>query len=96
MKAATKTTLRRKVKEHNLKNRGGKGKKVTFKMLSDVFDRGVGAYHTNPGSVRPSVTGPEQWAIARVNTFLKAVRTNRFPKNKFDTDLLPTGHPLKS
>ena len=47
-------------------------------MLSAVFERGVGAYNTNPGSVRPSVTGPEQWAYARVNAFLFAVRTGRY------------------
>lgn len=65
-------------------------------MLSAVFRRGVGAYNTNPQSVRPSVTSSDQWALARVNVFLGAVRTGRFKRGKFDRDLLPEGHPLKT
>jgi HK97 family phage major capsid protein/HK97 family phage prohead protease len=34
--------------------------------------------------------------MARVNVFLKAVRTGKFQSGKFDTDLLPDGHPLKT
>ena len=65
-------------------------------MLEAVFRRGVGAYNTNPQSVRPNVRSADQWAYARVNVFLSAVRTGRFKSGKFDTDLLPEGHPLKS
>jgi hypothetical protein len=38
--------------------------------LQEVFNRGVGAYKTNPESVRPQVTSPEQWAFARVYSFV--------------------------
>lgn len=34
--------------------------------LKVIFKKGVGAYKTNPASVRPSVTSPQQWATARV------------------------------
>lgn len=34
--------------------------------LQMIFNRGIGAYKTNPQSVRPSVKSPEQWAFARV------------------------------
>jgi hypothetical protein len=34
--------------------------------LHTIFDKGVGAYHTNPESVRPQVHSPEQWAMARI------------------------------
>jgi hypothetical protein len=34
--------------------------------LETIFDKGVGAYHTNPQSVRPQVKSPEQWAMARI------------------------------
>jgi len=34
--------------------------------LDVIFRKGVGAYKTNPASVRPSVKSPEQWAYARV------------------------------
>ena len=90
-----KEALKNKVKEHNDKHGDKKGKRVTLRMLSAVFRRGVGAYRTNPASVRRNVSGPDQWAYARVNAFLYAVRRGRFRSGKFDLDLLPSGHPLK-
>ncbi len=43
---------------------------IPLRILNDVFDRGVGAYKTNPQSVRKSVKSPEQWAYARVYSFV--------------------------
>ena len=94
--AAVKKGLANKVKEHNEKHGDKKGKRVTLRMLGAVFRRGIGAYRTNPASVRPSVRSEEQWAYARVNAFLFAVRTGRFRSGQFDRDLLPSGHPLKT
>ena len=37
-----------------------------LKHLKMIFNKGIGAYKTNPESVRPSVKSPEQWAYARV------------------------------
>jgi hypothetical protein len=34
--------------------------------LQTIFNKGVGAYYSNPSSVRPNVKSPEQWAVARV------------------------------
>ena len=34
--------------------------------LQTIFNKGIGAYKTNPGSVRPSVKSPEQWAYSRL------------------------------
>jgi HK97 family phage portal protein len=91
-----KKALANKVKEHNDKHGDKKGKRVTQRMLEAVFRRGVGAYNTNPESVRPTVSSPDQWALARVNVFLQAVRTGKFKRGKFDRDLLPKDHPLRS
>jgi hypothetical protein len=44
--------------------------KMPLKALQEVFDKGVGAYHTNPTSVRPNVKSPEQWAFSRVYAFV--------------------------
>jgi len=88
--------LERKVEEHNEKHGGTASKRVNLRMLTAVFERGVGAYNTNPQSVRPGVRSSDQWAYARVNAFLRAVRTGRFQSGKFDTDLLPKGHPLST
>jgi hypothetical protein len=93
---AVKKGLANKVKEHNDKHGDKKGKRVTQRMLEAVFRRGVEAYNTNPQSVRPNVSSSDQWAYARVNSFLRAVRTGRFKSGKFDTDLLPKGHPLRT
>jgi len=91
---AVKKGLAKKVEDHNEEHGDKAGKKVTLRMLTAVFRRGVGAYNTNPGSVRPGVTSSDQWAYARVNAFLYAVRTGKFRGGKFDLDLLPEGHPL--
>ena len=93
---AIKEALKEKVKDHNEKYKDKPTHKVTSRMLEAVFSRGVGAYHTNPQSVRPSVRSPEQWGLGRVNAFLKAIRSGRFANGKFDTDLMPKGHPLRS
>tara|TARA_Y100000114_G_scaffold155622_1_gene180276 strand:+ start:1216 stop:3573 length:2358 start_codon:yes stop_codon:yes gene_type:complete len=92
--ARIKKTLQGKMKEHNDKHGDKKGKRVTLRMLEGVFRRGVGAYRTNPESVRRNVVGPDQWAIARVNAYLFAVRTGRFRSGQFDRDLFPKDHPL--
>ena len=39
-------------------------------LLDDAYDRGVGAYKTNPASVRKSVSSPEQWGTARAYKFI--------------------------
>ena len=99
LSASVRKGLQGKVDKHNEKYGDKKGKRVTLRMLGAVFRRGVGAYRTNPSSVRPSVRargGEDRWAYARVNAFLVAVRTGKFRSGKFDLDLLPSGHPLKS
>ena len=94
--AQVREALKKKVQEHNEKYGDDPRKRVTLRMLEAVFRRGVGAYNTNPGSVRPSVRSSDQWAYARVNSFLYAVRRLRFRGGKFDLDLLPSAHPLSS
>lgn len=91
-----KEALKKKVEDHNEKHGNSKTKRATLRMLEAVFRRGVGAYRTNPQSVRPNVTGPDQWAYARVNSFLRALSSGKFRGGKHDTDLFPKGHPLSS
>jgi len=55
--------------------------KIPIKILDEVYDRGVGAYKTNPQSVRTKAgkkdasapmsrkMSKEQWAMARVYSF---------------------------
>ena len=88
--------LKKKVEDHNEKYGNSKTKKTNLRTLGVVFKRGIGAYKTNPGSVRPSVKSAEQWAYARVNSYLYALKNGRFRSGKHDTDLFPKGHPLSS
>ena len=90
------TTLRNKVKDHNDKYGDKPAKRATYSMLARSFVRGVGAYRTNPSSVRPNVNNEQQWALGRVNGLLYALRTGRFRRRAYDTDLLPEAHPLSS
>lgn len=88
--------LKNKAKEHNEKVGNDAKKRTNARTLGTVFRRGVGAYKTNPASVRPSVKSPEQWAYARVNSFLYVLRNLKFRSGKHDTDLLPEKHPLST
>lgn len=67
--------------------------KISLKTLQEVYNRGIGAYNTNPESVRmkgtfkKGVSAPmsmklskEQWAMARVYSFLNGSK-------KHDLDL---------
>lgn len=93
---ATQKALRRKAEEHNEEVGDDARKRTTPDTLAKVYKRGIGAYKTNPESVRPSVSSPEQWAMARVNSFLYALRNLRFRSGKHDTDLLPESHPMST
>lgn len=83
------TALKNKVEEHNKK--ADKGRKASLPMLKAVYRRGAGAYSTShrPGKTR------DQWAMARVNAFLKLLRSGKPDNSAYtrDNDLLPAGHP---
>lgn len=87
-------SLKEKVSSHNKKYGKEKGKRVSLGMLKAVYRRGAGAFSSThrPGMSRSG------WGVARVNAFLKLVRSGRpsNPKYKQDNDLLPAGHPRKS
>ncbi len=37
-----------------------------LKGIKTIFEKGKGAYKSNPGSVRPHIKSPEEWGYARV------------------------------
>ena len=92
----TEKALENKVKEHNEEVNNAASKRTTLGTLKKVYDRGIGAYNQNPASVRPNVSNPNTWAMARVNSFLFVLRKGRFQGGKHDTDLLPETHPLST
>jgi hypothetical protein len=90
--AKTEAALKNKVSEHNEK--APDGRKATLAMLKAVYRRGAGAFSSShrPGKTR------DQWAMARVNAFLRLLRSGRpaNPNYKQDNDLLPSQHPKAS
>lgn len=92
----TQKALEKKVAEH-LEEVGDDPRKQTDKYLLAVsYLRGIGAYESNPASVRPTVGSAEQWAMGRVNGLLYALRNLKYRRSPYDTDLLPEEHPLSS
>lgn len=90
--AKTTKALQNKVAEHNKK--APKGRRATLAQLKAVYRRGAGAFSSShrPGKTR------DQWAMARVNAYLKLLRSGRpsNPNYKQDNDLLPRAHPKSS
>lgn len=91
--AEVEQALRDKVRAHNAEN-PQKRKRVDLGMLKAVYRRGAGAFSASHGR---NMTR-NQWAMARVNAYLRIVRTGRARKggSVFDTDLLPKGHPRRT
>ena len=87
--AAVEKSLKNKVETHNEK--AGKGRRATLGMLKAVYRRGAGAYSV---SHRPGMTR-NQWAMGRVNAFLKLLKSGKPSNSAYttDNDLLPSGHP---
>jgi starvation-inducible DNA-binding protein len=90
--AATEKGLSNKVAEHNKSAKAGR--KASLPMLKAVYRRGAGAFSSShrPGKTR------DQWAMARVNAFLKLLKSGSpaNPNYKQDNDLLPKAHPRSS
>ena len=88
--------LKKKAADHNEEYGDDPKKKLTNRnYLAVSYHRGLAAYHGSPESVRPSVGSAAQWAMGRVNGLLYALRTGKFRRRPYDTDLLPEEHPLK-
>ena len=45
--------------------------------LQTIYDKGIGAYYSNPESVRPTVKSPEQWAAARLYSAVMGGKAQR-------------------
>ena len=89
--------------ESNSKSKISKLSGIPKSILDDVYDRGIGAYKTQPSSVRvkgtfkkePSLKkvplskrlSKEQWAISRVYAFVMKTLNPREPQNQ-DKDLI--------
>ena len=53
----------------------------SLKGLEVIYAKGIGAYKTNPRSVRPSVKSPEQWAYGRVYSAVMGGKAQKIDKS---------------
>jgi hypothetical protein len=91
---ATVASLKSKVKEHNESVKGREPwRRARLGALKSVYRRGAGAFST---SHRPGMTR-NQWAMGRVNAFLRILKSGRPTNNRYvtDNDLLPRNHPWR-
>jgi hypothetical protein len=56
--------------------------KISMKGLQQIYDKGIGAYKTNPQSVRPNVKSKEQWAMARVYSAVMGGKASKVDENE--------------
>ena len=66
---------------HNLKQIS-KDSRVSLKGLQQIYNKGIGAFKTNPSSVRPNVKSKEQWAMARVYSAVMGGKTSKIDSNE--------------
>lgn len=91
---STLTALKSKVKDHNESVDGDAAwKQANLGALKSVYRRGAGAFSV---SHRPGMTR-NQWAMGRVNAFLKILKSGKPNNSRYvtDNDLLPADHPWR-
>jgi len=71
---------------HSLKEIS-KDTKVSMKGLRQIYNKGIGAYKTNPSSVRPNVKSKEQWAMARVYSAVMGGKASKVDSNELKMNL---------
>jgi hypothetical protein len=91
-----KKSLEGLVSQHNEKYGNVNSKRTDFETLLKVFNRGIESYRTNPVSSKNNSSSENEWAGARVKGFLHALKSGRFKRTSYDTDLLPTENPLST
>jgi hypothetical protein len=65
--------------------------KIKLSSLQDIYDKGIGAYKTNPESVRPNVKSKEQWAMARVYSAIRGGKASKVDANELSEGKMEHG-----
>lgn len=55
---------------------------ISIKGLQQIYNKGVGAYKTNPKSVRSNVKSKEQWAMGRVYSAVMGGKASKVDSNE--------------
>ena len=64
---------------------------LKLSSLQDIYDKGIGAYKTNPESVRPNVKSKEQWAMARVYSAIMGGKAAKVDANELTEGKMEKG-----
>ena len=64
---------------------------LKLSSLQDIYDKGIGAYKTNPASVRPNVKSKEQWAMARVYSAVMGGKASKVDANELKRGKMEDG-----
>lgn len=75
-----------KDESHSLKDISKKSG-VSMKGLQQIYNKGIGAYKTNPSSVRPNVTSKEQWAMGRVYSAVMGGKASKVDAKELKMDI---------
>ena len=56
----------------------------SYKGIKQIFEKGEGAYYSNPQSVRAVVKSPQQWAYARVYSAVMGGKASKVDKKELN------------
>jgi hypothetical protein len=70
--------------------------KLKLSSLQDIYNKGIGAYKTNPQSVRPNVKSKEQWAMARVYSAIMGGKAAKVDANELSKGKMEKGGATKA
>ena len=57
---------------------------ITYRAAKDIFEKGEGAFYSNPQSVRKSVTNPQAWGISRLYSAVMGGKAAKVDKNELE------------
>ena len=57
---------------------------VSYKGIKQIFEKGEGAFYSNPQSVRKFVKSPQQWAYARVYSAVMGGKASKVDKKELN------------
>ena len=57
----------------------------SYKGIKQIFEKGEGAYYSNPASVRKNVKSPQQWAYSRVYSAVMGGKAAKVDKKELGT-----------
>tara|TARA_R110002012_G_scaffold13216_3_gene57155 strand:+ start:793 stop:1308 length:516 start_codon:yes stop_codon:yes gene_type:complete len=57
---------------------------ISYKGIKQIFEKGEGAFYSNPQSVRKFVKSPQQWAYARVYSAVMGGKASKVDKKELN------------